>query len=99
MLIATAALAALAAVPAAGAIALQTTTPVKVHVTPGTGGPRTAFKVSFRSPAQTGRVGSMQRSERVEIQGRIIPGAWGRARWPCRRGGPAGRQPLAHAGQ
>jgi hypothetical protein len=77
VLIATAALAALAAVPAAAAIPVQTTTPVKVHVSPGTGGPRTAFKVSFRSPAQTGRVGSMQRSERVAIQGTHHPGCVG----------------------
>lgn len=69
MLIGTAALVALAAVPVAGAIPLQTSASVKVHVTPGTGGPRTAFKLSFRSPSQTGTVGSLQRSDRVEIGG------------------------------
>jgi hypothetical protein len=74
LLIATAALVALAAVPVAGAIALQTSAPVKVHVTPGTGGPRTTFKLSFRMPAQTGTVGSLQRSDMVEVAGTHHPG-------------------------
>jgi hypothetical protein len=69
VLIATAAIAALAAVPVAGAIPLQSASPVKVHVAPGSGGPRTTFKLSFRSPAQTGQVGSMRRAQTVEIQG------------------------------
>jgi hypothetical protein len=59
----------LAPVPPAGAIPLQTGTSVKVHVTPGTGGPRTAFKLSFRSPTETGAVGSVRRSDMVEIGG------------------------------
>ncbi len=62
-------LAALAAVPVAGAIPLQTAAPVKVHVSPGTGGPRTAFALSWHNPAQTVTVGSFQRSETVEISG------------------------------
>jgi hypothetical protein len=73
VLIATAALAAVAAVPAAGAIPMKTATPVKVHVSPGTGGPRTAFKLSFRSPAQTGTVGSMRRADTLEVQGTHHP--------------------------
>jgi hypothetical protein len=74
VLIATAALVALAAVPAGGASALQSSASVKVQVTPGTGGARTAFKLSFRSPSQTGAVGSVQRSDRVEIAGTHHPG-------------------------
>jgi hypothetical protein len=69
VLIAAAALAALAALPASGAIALRTATPVKAHVTPGTGGPRTAFTLSFRSPARTGQVGSVRRADTVEVHG------------------------------
>jgi hypothetical protein len=77
LLIATAAIAALAAVPVAGAIPLQSTPSVKVHVAPGTGGPRTTFKLSFRSPSQTGQMGSMQRAQTVEIQGTHHAGcAW-----------------------
>jgi hypothetical protein len=41
---------------------------------PGTGGPRTTFKVSFRTPAQTGRVGSMDRSQTIDVQGTHRPG-------------------------
>jgi hypothetical protein len=74
VLIATAALVALAAVPAAGAIPGQTGQPVKVHVSPGTGGPRTTFTLSFRSPVQTGTVGSLRRSDMVEISGTHHPG-------------------------
>jgi hypothetical protein len=74
LLIATATLVALAAVPVAGAIALQTSASVKVHVTPGTGGPRTTFKLSFRSPGQTGAVGSLRRSDMVEVAGTHHPG-------------------------
>jgi hypothetical protein len=69
LLITVAVIAALAAVPAAGAIALQTAAPVKVHVSPGAGGPRTAFAVSWRNPAQTGVIGSFQRSETVDVSG------------------------------
>ena len=74
MLIATAALAALALVPAAGAVAQGTATPVQAHVTPGTGGPRTTFRLSFPSPVQTGQVGSMQRAETVDVHGTHHPG-------------------------
>jgi hypothetical protein len=69
VLIATAAIAALAAVPVAGALTLQSPAPVKVHVSPATGGPRTAFAVSWRNPVQIGTVGSLQRSETVAIAG------------------------------
>jgi hypothetical protein len=74
VLIATAALAALTLVPAAGAVALGTATPVDAHVTPGTGGTRTTFRLSFRSQVQTGQAGSMQRAETVEIHGTRHPG-------------------------
>src|SRR6185312_3712767 len=69
VLIAVVALAALAAVPVAGAIPMDSGTPVAVHVSPGTGGPRTAFKVSWRNPSEVGMVGMVRRSETVEING------------------------------
>src|ERR1700759_4758515 len=69
VLIATAAVAALAVVPVAGAIPQQTATPVTAHVTPGTGGPRTTFTLSWRNPGQTGTDGSARRTETVEITG------------------------------
>ncbi len=74
MLNATAVLVALAAVPVAGAIALQPSSLVKVRVTPGTGGPHTTFKLSFRMPGQTGTVGSLQRADMVEVAGTHHPG-------------------------
>ena len=74
MLIITAALAAAVGVPAAGAIAPRIATPVRAHVTPGTGGPRTAFALTFRSPAQTGETGSMSRADTVEVHGTHHPG-------------------------
>jgi hypothetical protein len=69
VLIALLALAALAAVPAAGAMPMQAAAPVKVHVSPGTGGPRTSFKLNWLNPSGLGMVGSLQRSETVEIDG------------------------------
>jgi hypothetical protein len=69
VIIATAAVAALAAVPVAGAIPSQTTPPVAAHVTPGSGGPRTTFTLSWRNPPQTGTDVSMRRSETVKITG------------------------------
>ena len=63
------AVAALAAVPVAGAIPQQTTPPVAAHVTPGTGGPRTTFTLSWRNPRQTGTEESVRRSETVQITG------------------------------
>jgi hypothetical protein len=72
VLIAAAALAVVGTVPAAGAVPVQVGGSVKVHVTPGTGGPRTAFNVSFLNPSQTGQrgqAGSMRRSETVALQG------------------------------
>jgi hypothetical protein len=74
VLIATAAIAALAAVPVAGAVLLQAAAPVKVQVSPATGGPRTAFAVSWRNPAQVGTIGSLQRSETVAVNGPERPG-------------------------
>ena len=74
VLIATSALAVLALVPAAGAVALGTATSVNAHVTPGTGGPRTTFRLSFRSLVQTGQAGSMQRAQTVEVHGTHRPG-------------------------
>ena len=53
VLIAAMALTGLAAVPVAGAIPLQTAAPVTARVSPGTGGPRTTFTLSWRNPAQT----------------------------------------------
>jgi hypothetical protein len=67
VLIAVVAFAALAAVPVAGAIPTESVTPVRVHVSPGTGGPRTSFKLRWRNPADLDMVGSVQRSETVEI--------------------------------
>src|SRR6201999_948619 len=61
-------------VPAAVAIPLQAAKPVKVSMAPGSGGPRTTFKVSFRAPAQTGRVGSLDRSDTIDVQGTHHPG-------------------------
>ena len=69
MLIAAAALAVVAAVPASGAVPVVVGGTVAVHVTPGTGGPRTAFTISFRNPSETGRVGSVQRNETVALAG------------------------------
>ena len=69
VLIATVALAALGAIPASGAIPVPTTTSVKAHVAPGTGGPRTTFALSFRSPVKTGQMGSVHRAQMVEVQG------------------------------
>jgi hypothetical protein len=74
VLIGTVALAALGAVPASGAIPAQTTAPVKVRVSPRAGGPRTTFALSFRSPWQTGQLGSIHRAQTVEIQGTQRPG-------------------------
>ncbi len=69
MLIATTALTALAAVPIASAIPRQTMPPVTAHVTPGSGGPRTTFTLSWRNPAQTTTEESLRRSETVQISG------------------------------
>src|ERR1700744_4130284 len=69
VLIATAAVAALAVVPVAGATPQSTPTPATAHVTPGTGGPRTTFTLSWRNPGQTGNADSLQRSETVKIAG------------------------------
>jgi hypothetical protein len=77
VIIATTAIAALAAVPVAGAIPQQTTPPVPAHVTPGSGGPRTTFTLSWRNPAQRGTDESARRSETVEITGTRHPGCVG----------------------
>ena len=69
VLIGIVAFAALAAVPVAGAIPTQTVTPVTVHVSPGTGGPRTTFKLNWRNPTELGAVGSLQRSESINVSG------------------------------
>ena len=69
VLIAAAAVAVVAAVPASGAVPVQIGGTTQVHVTPGTGGPRTAFAISFRNPSQTGHVGTMQRIESVALAG------------------------------
>jgi hypothetical protein len=69
VIIATMSVAALAVVPMAGAIPRQSTPPVAAHVTPGSGGPRTTFTLSWRNPAQTGTDESVRRSETVEISG------------------------------
>jgi len=69
VLIAAAALAVVAAVPASGAVPVVIGGTVRVHVTPGIGGPRTAFTISFRNLSQTGQVGTVQRAETVELAG------------------------------
>jgi hypothetical protein len=69
VLIAATAVTALAAVPVAGAIPSQTAAPVKARVTPGTGGPRTTFTLSWRNPAQTTTEESLRRSETVQVGG------------------------------
>jgi hypothetical protein len=69
VLIATVGLAALSAVPALGAIPLQTAAPVTVRVSPATGGPRTAFALSFRNPWRAGQMGSVHRAQTVESGG------------------------------
>ena len=69
VLIGIVAFAALAAVPVAGAIPTQTVTPVTVHVSPGTGGPRTTFRLNWRNPTELGAVGSLQRSESINVSG------------------------------
>jgi hypothetical protein len=69
VLIVAAGLAILAAAPLAAAIPPQTTTPVTVHVTPGTGGPRTTFRLSLRNLTQTGTMGTLERFDRVDISG------------------------------
>jgi hypothetical protein len=74
VLIVTAALAVLAAVPAFGAIPGQTTAPVKVHVSPATAGPHATFRLSFRSPWRTGQMGTVHRTQMVQIQGTRRPG-------------------------
>jgi hypothetical protein len=40
-----------------------------VHVRPGTGGPRSAFAVSLRIPAQTGTFGQFRRSDELSATG------------------------------
>ena len=55
----------LVAVPIAGATSAQAT----VHVHPSTGGPRTAFTVSVRIPAQTGTFGQFRRSDSLTATG------------------------------
>ncbi|HEY6524773.1 MAG TPA: hypothetical protein VIY10_13430 [Solirubrobacteraceae bacterium] len=69
VLSATMAVTALAAVPVAGAIPLQTAAPVTARVSPGTGGPRTTFTLSWRNPAQTTTEEAPRRSETVQISG------------------------------
>src|ERR1700749_3162136 len=69
VLITTAVIAALAAVPVAGAIPLQTAAPVSVHVSPATGGPGTKFAVSWGNPAQVGTIGSFRRLEPLAVSG------------------------------
>ena len=40
-----------------------------VHVTPGTGGPLTTFKVSVRNPSQTGTMGTLERFDELNVSG------------------------------
>ncbi len=74
VLLAIAALAAIAAVPVTAAVPVQTTRTVNAHVSPGTGGPRTKFTLTFRNPVQTGELASMQRAETVDLHGNDRPG-------------------------
>jgi hypothetical protein len=69
LLIVAAGLAILAAAPLATAIPPQTAPPVTVHVTPGTGGPRTTFKLSLLNPSQTGTMGTLERFDELTISG------------------------------
>jgi hypothetical protein len=45
----------------------MTTAGIPVTVSPGSGGPRTSFAVSFTLPATTGLVGSVRRSDTISI--------------------------------
>ena len=69
VLIGAAGLAILAGAPMAGAAPLQTVTPVTVHVTPGSGGPRTTFRLTLRNPFAIGPAATVQRSETVAVNG------------------------------
>ena len=60
-------MAALVAVPIAGASGTSSTSPVHVH--PSVGGPRTAFTVSVRIPTQTGTFGQLRRSDSLTVTG------------------------------
>jgi len=68
LLAAVAALAILVVVPTAGAVgASSSQASVRVH--PATGGPRTAFTITVRIPAQTGTSGVFRRSDTVTATG------------------------------
>jgi hypothetical protein len=55
-------------VPAAGALGISDPlTPV--HVAPGTGHPGTTFKLSLRSPDQTGASGDLRRQDTLSVAG------------------------------
>ncbi len=77
LLIVAAGLAILAAAPLAAAIPLQTAPPVTVHLTPGTGGPRTTFTLSLLNPSQTGTMGTLERFDQLSISGPRHPGCVG----------------------
>jgi hypothetical protein len=69
----------LIAVPMAGATSAQT---AAVHVRPATGGPRTAFAVSVRIPAQTGTFVGFRRSDSLSASGPSGPGCVGSTEMP-----------------
>ena len=73
-------LAGLLAVPIAGASGTSSTNPVHVH--PSTGGPRTAFTVSVRIPAQTGTFGQLRRSDSLTVTGPSRRGCVGSTEMP-----------------
>lgn len=60
---------ALAFVPAAGALTAAVAATTKVVVTPGTGGPRTKFKFSFRAPNATGVGSDWSRVNTLSVDG------------------------------
>jgi hypothetical protein len=55
-------------VPAAGALGI-TGELIPVHVAPATGGPGTTFKLSLRSPDQTGATGDLRRQDSLSVGG------------------------------
>jgi hypothetical protein len=78
---AVAGLALLAAVPFAGASG-SAPSPSAAHVRPSQGGPRTAFTVTVRIPAQTGTIGQFRRFDSLSVTGPSRRGCVGSAERP-----------------
>jgi len=90
LLIIAAGLAILVGAPLAAAIPLQGTAPATVHVTPGTGGPLTTFRLTLRNPTQTGTINTLERFDAVTVSGPSRAGCVGTGRMTL---------PVAAAGQ